>query len=59
MVSARAPVELTRPGNAVAAGVLTATGAFVTGGIAAAPLAVAAAVIATLAATAEIGRAHV
>ena len=47
-----ASVELTRPGNAVAAGVLTATGAFVTGGVAAAPAAVAAAVIATLAATA-------
>ena len=50
--SPRAAIELTRPGNAVAAGVLTATGAFVTGGVAAAPLAVAAAVIATLAATA-------
>lgn len=47
-----AAVELTRPGNAVAAGVLTATGAFVTGGVAAAPAAVAAAIIATLAATA-------
>jgi len=51
MVSARAAVELTRPGNAVAAGVLTFTGAFVSGGVAAAPAAVAAAVIATVAAT--------
>jgi len=51
MVSVRAPVELTRPGNAVAAGVLTFTGAFVSGGVAAAPAAVAAAVIATVAAT--------
>lgn len=50
--SPRAAVELARPGNAVAAGVLTATGAFVTGGVAAAPAAVAAAVIATIAATA-------
>ena len=51
MVSVRAAVELTRPGNAVAAGVLTFTGAFVSGGVAAAPAAVAAAVIATVAAT--------
>jgi geranylgeranylglycerol-phosphate geranylgeranyltransferase len=47
----RAAVELTRPGNAVAAGVLTFTGAFVSGGVAAAPAAVAAAVLATIAAT--------
>ena len=47
-----ASVELTRPGNAVAAGVLTFTGAFVSGGVAAAPVAVAAAVLATVAATA-------
>ena len=50
--SLRAAVELTRPGNAVAAGVLTFTGAFVSGGVAAAPLAIAAAVLATVAATA-------
>ena len=48
----RAAVELTRPGNAVAASVLTFTGAFVSGGVAAAPLAIAAAVLATVAATA-------
>ena len=49
---ARAWFDLARPGNAVAAGVLTFTGAFVTGGVRAAPMAVVAAVIATIAATA-------
>lgn len=44
---ARGLVDLTRPGNAVAAGVLTATGAFVAGGALDAPLRVAAAVLAT------------
>ncbi|TQQ83085.1 geranylgeranylglycerol-phosphate geranylgeranyltransferase [Halonotius terrestris] len=48
----RAAIELARPGNAVAAGVLTFTGAFVTGGVATGPAAVAAAVLATVAATA-------
>lgn len=47
----RACLELTRPGNAVAAGGLTFTGAFVAGGVTAAPAAVAAAVIATITAT--------
>lgn len=47
----RAWLELTRPGNAIAAGVLTFTGAFVSGGIASAPTAVGAAIIATVAAT--------
>lgn len=50
--SFRAAVELTRPVNAVAAGVLTATGAFVAGDIVAAPFAVVAAILATVAATA-------
>ncbi len=44
-------LELTRPGNAVAAGVLTFTGAFVAGGALANPLAVVAAVLATSLAT--------
>jgi len=47
----RACIELTRPGNAVAAGVLTFTGAFVAGGVVTAPTAVAAAVVATVTAT--------
>ncbi|ESS08891.1 MAG: geranylgeranylglycerol-phosphate geranylgeranyltransferase [uncultured archaeon A07HN63] len=47
----RAWLELTRPGNAVAAGVLTFTGAFVSGGVTTGPLAVTAAVVATVAAT--------
>jgi len=47
----RACLELTRPGNAVAAGVLTFTGAFVAGGALANPLAVVAAVLATSLAT--------
>lgn len=45
-------LTLTRPGNAVAAGVLTFTGAFVAGGALARPLAVLAAVLATACATA-------
>ena len=44
-------LELTRPGNAVAAGVLTFIGAFVASDVRAAPLAVGAAVLATVAAT--------
>ena len=44
-------LELTRPGNAVAASVLTFTGSFVAGGLLARPLAVVAAVVATAAAT--------
>lgn len=47
----RACLELTRPGNAIAAGGLTFIGAFVAGGVAGSPTAVAAAVIATVAAT--------
>jgi geranylgeranylglycerol-phosphate geranylgeranyltransferase len=47
----RAWLELTRPGNAIAAGVLTFTGAFVSGGVTTGPVAVTAAVIATVAAT--------
>ncbi|MFO7834647.1 MAG: geranylgeranylglycerol-phosphate geranylgeranyltransferase [Halohasta sp.] len=47
----RAGVDLTRPGNAIAAGVLTFTGAFVAGGVTEAVGAVAAAVVATVAAT--------
>jgi geranylgeranylglycerol-phosphate geranylgeranyltransferase len=47
----RAWLELTRPGNAIAAGVLTFTGAFVSGGVVSAPAAVAAAIVATVAAT--------
>jgi geranylgeranylglycerol-phosphate geranylgeranyltransferase len=47
----RAWLELTRPGNAIAAGVLTFTGAFVSGGVTTRPLAVTAAVIATVTAT--------
>jgi len=45
-------LELTRPGNAVAAGVLTFTGSFVAAGFGVAPLGVAAAVAATVFATA-------
>lgn len=45
-------LELARPGNAVAAGVLTFTGAFVAGGMLTRPLDVAAAVVATVLATA-------
>jgi len=48
----RGLLELTRPGNAVAAGVLTFTGAFVAGGALARPVDVAAAVAATVFATA-------
>jgi geranylgeranylglycerol-phosphate geranylgeranyltransferase len=48
----RGLLELTRPGNAVAAGVLTFTGAFVAGGLSAAPVAIVAAVAATVFATA-------
>jgi len=44
-------LELTRPGNAVAAGVLTFIGAFVASDVRAAPVAVGAAVLATVAAT--------
>ncbi len=44
-------IELTRPANAVAAGALTFTGAFVAGGVTTAPAAVAAAVVATVTAT--------
>ncbi len=44
-------LELTRPGNAIAAGVLTFTGAFVAGGVLNAPVEVVAAVAATVAAT--------
>ncbi|WP_435185311.1 geranylgeranylglycerol-phosphate geranylgeranyltransferase [Halobellus sp. EA9] len=50
--TARGLLDLTRPGNAVAAGVLTFTGAFVAAGFGAAPVAVAAAVAATVFATA-------
>lgn len=45
-------LELARPGNAIAAGVLTFTGAFVAGGALGQPLAVLAAVLATVFATA-------
>jgi geranylgeranylglycerol-phosphate geranylgeranyltransferase len=48
----RGLLDLTRPGNAIAAGVLTFTGAFVARGFEAAPLAVIAAVTATVCATA-------
>jgi geranylgeranylglycerol-phosphate geranylgeranyltransferase len=48
----RGLLELTRPGNVVAAGVLTFTGSFVAGGFGAAPVRVAAAVLATAFATA-------
>ena len=48
----RGLLELTRPGNAVAAGVLTFTGAFVAAGIGSGPIAVVAAVAATVFATA-------
>ena len=48
----RGLVELTRPGNVVAAGVLTATGSFVAGGVGAAAVPVVAAVAATVFATA-------
>jgi geranylgeranylglycerol-phosphate geranylgeranyltransferase len=51
MTGARGYLELTRPGNAVAAGVLTFTGAFVAGGAVARPVAVSAAVAATMLAT--------
>lgn len=47
----RACLDLTRPGNALAAGVLTFTGAFVSGGALAQPAAVGAAILATVAAT--------
>jgi len=47
----QACLELTRPGNAVAAGLLTFIGAFVAGGVTAAPGAVVAAVVATVTAT--------
>lgn len=50
-VRTRACLELTRPGNAVAAGLLTFSGAFVVGGVTEMPWAVAAAVVATIAAT--------
>jgi len=50
-VRTRACIELTRPGNAVAAGLLTFTGGFVAGGVSGAPWAVAAAVLATITAT--------
>lgn len=49
--AARGMIELTRPVNAIAAGVLTFIGAFVAGGIADAPPAAAVAVIATVLAT--------
>lgn len=48
---ARGLAELTRPGNAIAAGVLTFTGAYVAGGALGRPVAVAAAVLATVFAT--------
>jgi len=48
----RGLLDLTRPGNAVAAGVLTFTGAFVASGFGSAPIAVVAAVLATVFATA-------
>lgn len=51
LVRGRACLDLTRPGNTVAAGVLTFTGAFVAGGVGGAPGAVVAAVVATVAAT--------
>jgi len=47
----QACLELTRPGNAVAAGLLTFIGAFVAGGVGDAPWAVLAAVLATITAT--------
>lgn len=47
----RGLLELTRPGNAVAAGVLTFTGAFVAGNALSLPFAVAAAIVATICAT--------
>ncbi|MFD1641486.1 geranylgeranylglycerol-phosphate geranylgeranyltransferase [Halohasta litorea] len=47
----RACLDLTRPGNAISAGALTFTGAFVAGGITTAPAAVVAAVVATITAT--------
>ena len=47
----RACLDLTRPGNAMSAGLLTFTGAFVAGGVTDVPVAVAAAVVATIAAT--------
>ncbi|WP_256290637.1 geranylgeranylglycerol-phosphate geranylgeranyltransferase [Halobellus inordinatus] len=47
----RGLLELTRPGNAVAAGVLTFTGAFVASGFGSGPVAVVAAVLATVFAT--------
>jgi len=47
----RGLLELTRPGNAVAAGVLTFTGAFVAGNALSLPFAVVAAVVATVCAT--------
>ena len=50
-VRTRACIELTRPGNAVAAGLLTFTGAFVAGGVSGVPWAVVAALVATITAT--------
>jgi len=47
----RACLDLTRPGNAIAAGGLTFTGAFVASGVTGAPAAVVAAVLATITAT--------
>jgi len=47
----RACLDLTRPGNAISAGLLTVSGSFVAGGVTAAPVAVLAAVVATVAAT--------
>jgi len=47
----RACLDLTRPGNAISAGLLAFTGAFVAGGVTTAPTAVVAAVVATITAT--------
>jgi len=47
----KACLDLMRPGNATSAGVLTFTGAFVAGGVTTAPVAVVAAVVATITAT--------
>ncbi len=47
----RACLDLMRPGNAISAGLLTFTGAFVAGGVTTAPAAVVAAVVATITAT--------
>lgn len=51
VVRGRACLDLTRPGNSIAAGGLTFTGAFVAGGVTNAPTAVVAAIIATITAT--------